>query len=359
MRITFRRSYLQDIRLFQDGIQAFWYLLLFMLALTAPLFIDGYYLDELSFVYIYAIAGLGLMILTGFSGQVSFGHAAFLAIGAYGHTIFYDRYGLPWPVALAAATFVTGLAGLVLGRICSRMHGLYLAIATLAFAIVMERIIGGAGAFTGGHGGMGVPEITLFGVSLRDSWQTYLLNLVMLVLAILLVHNLMRTRSGRALIAIRDSEVSARSLGVNVPFFKAYAFFLSASLTGLAGGLLAQALTYISPETFGTNESIRLLLMIVIGGLGTIHGAVFGAFLIVLLPSVLSLVKTVLPNAIASSGGFDGLAFGLILVAFILFEPHGLYGRWLKIHHYLTHFPMARKNSFQRQKSFLRTERLK
>lgn len=359
MRVTFRRSYLQDIRLFLDGTQAFWYLLIFALALAAPLFIDGYYLDELSFVYIYAIAGLGLMILTGFSGQVSFGHAAFLAIGAYGHTILYDRYGLPWPVALVAAALLTGLAGLALGRICSRMHGFYLAIATLAFAIVIERVLGGAGAFTGGHGGMSVPGVTLFGMTLRDSWQTYILNLAILVLAILLVRNLTRTRSGRALIAIRDSEVSARSLGVNIPFFKAYAFFLSALFTGLAGGLLAHALSYVSPETFGTGESIRLLLMIVIGGLGTIHGAVFGAFLVVLLPSVLSLVKTVLPNAIASSSGFDGLAFGLILVAFILFEPHGLYGRWLKIHHYLDHFPMYRKSSFQRQKSFLRTERLK
>tara|TARA_R110000850_G_scaffold271393_5_gene405675 strand:- start:199 stop:684 length:486 start_codon:yes stop_codon:yes gene_type:complete len=161
------------------------------------------------------------------------------------------------------------------------------------------------------------------------------------------------------MIAIRDSEVSARALGTNVAFFKAYAFFISAVFAGLAGGLLAHAFFYITPETFGMGESIRLLLMIVVGGIGTIHGAVFGAFFIVLLPTVLSWVKIVLPSAVATSGGFDSLAFGLILLGFILFEPDGLYGRWTKIHHYFNVFPMYKKRSFQRQKTFLKTERLR
>ena len=134
---------------------------------------------------------------------------------------------------------------------------------------------------------------------------------------------------------------------------------LAAAFAGLAGALLAHAFFYITPETFGMSESIRLLLMIVVGGLGTIHGAVFGAFFIVLLPTVLSWVKVVLPTTIASSSGFDSLAFGIILLVFILFEPDGLYGRWQKIHHYLDVFPMYKRRSFQRQKSFLKTGRLK
>ena len=239
------------------------------------------------------------------------------------------------------------------------MHGLYLAIATLSIAIVTERLIGGAGDFTGGHRGLSVPEINILGLAIDESWKVYLLNFVIFVGCILIVRNLTRTRSGRAMIAIRDSEVSARALGTNVAFFKAYAFFISAVFAGLAGGLLAHAFFYITPETFGMGESIRLLLMIVVGGIGTIHGAVFGAFFIVLLPTVLSWVKIVLPSAVATSGGFDSLAFGLILLGFILFEPDGLYGRWTKIHHYFNVFPMYKKRSFQRQKTFLKTERLR
>lgn len=359
MRVIFRKSYVQDIRLFRDRVQAFWYLLFLVVALAAPLFLDGYFLDELSFVFIYAIAGLGLMILTGFSGQVSFGQAAFVAIGAYAHTILLSRYGVPWVISLPLAALIAGLVGLAIGRICGRMHGLYLAIATLSIAIVTERLIGGAGVFTGGHRGMPVPAIELFGMAIDESWKSYLLNFTIFVGAILMARNLLRTRSGRALIAIRDSEVSARALGTNVAFFKAYAFFLSASFAGLAGGLLAHAFYYITPETFGMGESIRLLLMIVVGGIGTIHGAVFGAFFIVLLPTVLSWVKVLLPGAISTSGGFDSLAFGLILLGFILFEPDGLFGRWTKIHHYFNVFPMYKRRSFQRQKTFLKTERLK
>lgn len=359
MRVIFRKSYTQDIRLFRDGFQAAWYLLFFALAITAPLYLGGYYLDELSVVYIYAIAGLGLMILTGFSGQVSFGQAAFVAIGAYAHTIMLSRYGVPFILSLPLAALIAGVIGLIIGRVCGRMHGLYLAIATLSIAIVTERLIGGAGDFTGGHRGLPVPGIDIFGLAIDTSWEKYLLNFVIFVGCILMTRNLLRSRSGRAMIAIRDSEVSARALGADVAFFKAYAFFLSATFAGLAGGLLAHAFYYITPETFGMGESIRLLLMIVVGGLGTIHGAIFGAFFIVLLPTFLSLVKVALPTAIAQSGGFDSLAFGLILIGFILFEPDGLYGRWVKIHHYFNVFPMYKKRSFQRQKTFLKTERLK
>jgi len=359
MRVLFRKSYLQDIRLFRDGVQAAWYGAFFCLALSAPLWLDGYFLDELALVYIYAIAGLGLMILTGFSGQVSFGQAAFVAIGAYAHTILMGRYGLPFVLSLPATALIAGLAGAAVGRICSRMHGLYLAIATLSVAIVTERLLGGGGAFTGGHRGLPVPEMTILGLPMDDSWKTYLVNLVLFTGAILLTRNLLRTRSGRALIAVRDSEVSARALGVNVAFFKTWAFFLSAAFAGVAGAMLAHAFYYVTPEVFGMNESIRLLLMVVVGGLGTIHGAVFGAFFIVLLPTMLSLVKVWLPAAIAQSGGFDSLVFGLILLVFILFEPDGLYGRWQKIHHYFSVFPMYRRRSFQRQKTFLKTERLR
>jgi branched-chain amino acid transport system permease protein len=232
MRITFRKSYKQDIRLFRDGAQAAWYLGFLALALIMPMLVDGYYLDELSFVFIYAIAGLGLMILTGFSGQVSFGHAAFVAIGAYAHTILLTRFGVPWVLSVPLAALISGFAGLALGRICSKMHGLYLAIATLAFAIIVERLIGSGGDFTGGHGGMPVPDISLFGVELFESWQKYFVNLTIFVGVLLLVRNLTRSRSGRAMVSVRDSEVSARGLGVDIAFFKAHAFFLSAALAG-------------------------------------------------------------------------------------------------------------------------------
>jgi branched-chain amino acid transport system permease protein len=358
MQIIFKTSYDQDINLLQKRGEYLRVGLVIAAMLAAPLVLDVYYLGELSLLLVYVIAGLGLMILTGYTGQVSFGHAAFMGIGAYGHSILMTN-GLPFLMSLSLTILLTGFIGMLLGRSASKMHGFYLAVATLAFLIIVETLIGEWTDVTGGYAGYAVPDLEIFGFYFYDIWKQYYLYLGLTLLVVLGTANLFRSPTGRSFLAVRDSELSARSLGVNVEWIKIQSFGISAAITGLAGALLAHYLTYLSPETFGVLESLKLLLMIVVGGLGSIPGAIFGAIFVSLLPVVLSILRDVLPVALAQQAGLEPMLFGLIIVIFVIFEPEGINGRWKKLLHFFETFPYYRKASFVRQKSYLKTERMR
>lgn len=358
MQVVFKTSYDQDINLLSKRGEYIRVTALVLLMLAAPLFLDVYYLSELGMLLVYAIAGIGLMLLTGFTGQVSFGHAAFLGLGAYCHSILMT-HGVPFSVSLVITTIFTGMVGMALGRSASRMHGFYLAVATLAFLIIIETVIGEWTSLTGGYAGYIVPELELFGVYLGEAWQQYYLDLALALFVVWATANLMRSPTGRSFVAVRDSELAARSLGVNVEWVKIQSFGISAAITGLAGVLMAHHLAYLSPETFGVLESLKLLLMIVVGGLGSIPGAIFGAIFVSLLPVVLSILRDVLPGAISQQAGLEPMLFGLIIVVFVVFEPDGINGRWKKLLHFFETFPYYRKASFVRQKSYLKTERMR
>lgn len=358
MQVIFKTRYDQDINLLQKTGEYVRVGLLLAFLLAAPLILDVYYLSELGLLLVYVIAGVGLMLLTGFTGQVSFGHAAFLGIGAYCHSILLTE-GVPFLASLVITTAFTGTVGMLIGRSSSKMHGFYLAVATLAFLIIVETVIGEWTALTGGHMGFAVPELEIFGFYLFEVWQQYYLDLALTLFVVWGTANLLRSPTGRAFQAVRDSELSARSLGVNVEWIKVQSFGISAAITGLAGVLLAHHLAFLSPETFGVLESLKLLLMIVVGGLGSILGAVFGAIFVSLLPVALSILRDVLPGFIGEQAGLEPMLFGLIIVIFVVFEPEGINGRWKKLKHYFETFPYYRKSSFVRQKSYLRTERLR
>ncbi|MBW8636327.1 branched-chain amino acid ABC transporter permease [Hoeflea sp. WL0058] len=358
MQVIFRTSYDQDIDHLVDRGEKYRILAAIALALIAPLLVGSYLLSELAIFLVYILAGLGLMVLTGFSGQVSFGHAAFLGIGAYAHSIFLG-YGIPFVVSLPMAGLLSGAIGAALGRAVSRMHGFYLAIATLAFAIVVETVIGEWEQVTGGHMGMQVPALSVFGLELGESWQQYYLILAVVIFFIWGVANLMRSPTGRAMVAVRDSEASARSLGLDTARTKILAFFISALITGVAGGLLAHLLFYLAPESFGVQDSLRLLLMIIVGGLGTITGAVFGAVFVTVLPNIIGVLKQILPDTVANAPGLEQLLFGAIIAGFIIFEPEGLYGRWRKLRLFFETYPYYKKSTFVRQKRYLKTERFR
>jgi branched-chain amino acid transport system permease protein len=328
------------------------------LALLAPLMVSSFYLSEMAIFFCYALAGIGLMVLTGFSGQVSFGHAAFVGIGAYTQAVL-TGLGIPFPVALLAAGLLAGLVGAALGRATSAMHGFYLAIATLAFAIVTESVIGAAEPLTGGHMGLQVPGISVFDWQVTAAWQQYYLYLAVLVFFVWGVANLMRAPSGRAMIAVRDSETSAQSLGLDIRAAKINAFFVSATITGVAGGLLAHQLFYLSPETFGVAMSLKLMLMIVVGGLGTITGAILGAVFVSFLPNVIDALREILPPAIGQQAGLESFVFGAVIAGFVIFEPDGLYGRWRKLRLFIETFPYYKRSTFIRQKRYLKTARLR
>lgn len=358
MRFLFKTHYDQDVRLFKHGGQVFWYGLLLAALLVAPWLLPDYYVSQLVFIWIYAIAAIGLMILVGFTGQVSLGHAAFLAMGAYTEA-YLQQHGWPFALSLTFSALVAGITGIIVGLPALRVKGMYLAIATLAFGFIVEEGVARAESITGGNAGKAIGSLEVFGLPIDSEQRFYYLSLFVLALVVVGVMNLLRSPTGRAFVAIRDSEISAQSMGINLARYKTIAFALSAAVAGIAGALYAHKLRYLSPDQFTFLQSIELLIILVIGGVGSIYGAIFGAAFWIAVQQFIVLAKDWLPPAIAQQTGLQPTVFGLILVAFVLFEPMGLYGRWLKIRTFFQLFPFYRKGLFRRQKSYMKSERLK
>lgn len=358
MRFLFKTDYNQDIRLAKHGGHRFWYSLLGLFLVVAPWVIPEYWLAQLTFVLIYAVVGLGLMLLAGFTGLFSLGHAAFLGVGAYTQAIMVNA-GIPFPLALACAGLLSAAVGMVVGLPALRVKGIYLGMATLAFGFIVEEVIARWEHVTGGNAGLMVQYPALFGWALDSTEEFYFLCLVVTVLATLGIVNLMRSSTGRAFVAIRDSEISAQSMGIQLARYKTLSFALSAALAGVGGALYAHKIQFLSPEQFSIIQSIDLLLMVVIGGLGSIHGAFLGAIFLIVMPQLIALGKDFLPEAIGQAAGLQGAVYGIVLIAFVLFEPMGLYGRWLKVRTWFQLFPFYRKGLFKRQKTFQKSDRLK
>jgi len=365
MRFVFKRSYDADINMFKHKPQAMWYLALLALVAALPWLLDEFFLGEATNVLIWAIAGMGLMLLVGHSGQASLGHAAFMAVGCYANVIMMER-GVPFILSLPLSGIIAGLTGVVVALPVLRLHGIYLAIATLAVSVLTEDFIVIAEPWTGGVVGLVAPPIEIFGYEI-DRYGTptefYFLTLVVTIVVLLGYRNLLRAPLGRAFMAMRDSEISAQAMGVNIKRTKATAFGLSCAATGLAGALLGHYAGAFNHETFNLVLSIQLLLMIVIGGLGSIHGAFFGAIVIGFLPQFIAIARDGISNTFGLGSvtipGIESGVFALILISFILFEPLGIYGRWVKIRTYFELFPFYRKDMFKRQKSYLKTERMR
>jgi branched-chain amino acid transport system permease protein len=381
MRFLFKTDYEDDIKLFPHSGYFVSYGILLVLLLIAPYVLSSYLMSQLVFVCIYATVGVALLILTGFTGQASLGHAAFLAIGAY-TAAYLQKYSVPFPVYFLAAGALTGLIGALVGFPALRLQGIYLVIATISFALIVEEILARWESVTNGNEGMRVKTLSLLGVTVpRDSPAFYFLCLAVLVLTIVGTLNLLRSPTGRAFVAIRDSETAARSMGVNVALYKVKSFAISAAITGFAGVLFAHKLSFISPEMFTLQLSIEFIIVILIGGAFSLHGAVLGAIFVVMLDPLLTYLKDDMPGiiagvaatfgagaataanvqskvaAFASLNGLKGAIYGIIIVLFVLFEPLGLYGRWLKIKLFFQLFPLYKRATFKRQKIYVKSER--
>lgn len=357
MRFIFKTRYDQDIGLFPHSGTVFWYSLLSVALVAAPLLIAPYYVGELSFLFIWSLAGLSLMVLAGYAGLISIGHAAFLGIGAYVHA-YLIRRGVPFLPSMLSAGAAAAAAGIVIGVPAIRMRGLYLAIATLAFSAIAQEVFVRWEALTGGSRGVAVPKPKFFGWDLEGEVGFYYLCLSVLVACILAILNLLRAPTGRAWIAIRDSEIAAQSMGVNLAGYKTLAFAVSAFLAGLAGALFAHKVGYLTPDIFSPILSIQLLMLVMVGGVGSIHGAIFGAIFLVLLPTVIALLRDYMPAGIAQQPALEPGIYGVILVLVVLLEPLGLNGLWRKIKFFFWQFPMYKSATFKRQKTYMRTERL-
>ena len=358
MRFLFKTRYEQDLRLFKDKVSAGWYAALIAVLILAPFILPDYYRTQLVFVFIYSIVGLGLMVLAGFTGQVSIGHAAFLAIGAYAEMVL-QGYGWPFIFSAPAGMLMAGAAGIMIGLPALRLTGIYLAIATMSFGFIVEEVLARWEHVTGGNAGRAVPSLKLVFDKLEGDLPFYYLCLLLVAVIVWLCSNLLRSPTGRAFIAIRDSEVSAQSMGVNLAQYKTKSFAISAAITGLAGALYAHQIKFISPEQFTLAQSIEMLMMLIIGGMGSLHGAVFGAVFIIALPELITIAKDYLPAAVSQQTGLKSVVFGVLIVLFVLFEPMGIYGRWLKIRTYFSLFPLYKKGMFTRQKSYQKSERVR
>ncbi len=358
MQFLFKTRYEQDIRIVRHGGDVFWYGLLLVALVLVPVLSGEFYVGELAGLFIFAIAGVGLMLLTGYTGLVSLGHAAFLGIGAYTNAILLAK-GVPFLVTLPAAAVVAGLAGIAIGIPTLRMSGLYLAIATLAFGGIVGTVLTKWESVTGGFDGFPVKEPVIFGVAMGGPNGVYYLSLGVLVFVIWVAINVLRSPLGRAMVAIRDSEVSAQSMGINLSLYKTIAFGLSAAITGLAGALFAHYTRHLAPDSFDVLLSIQLVTIVFVGGLGSLHGAIFGAMFMRLLPQGIAMIRDDLPGFLGRMPGLEPSVFGLILVLCIMFEPAGINGRWRKLKVYFLSFPLHKATAFRRQKSYAKSERLR
>ncbi len=326
-------SYGEDMAVFRTKTHWFWLLLLLAVLFSMPLFLANYWLSVANLIFITIIAATGLNILTGYCGQLSIGHAGFMAVGAYTSVILTTRFGLPFPLVLLSSGIMAGLIGMLFGISSLRIKGFYLAISTLAAQFIILWVISHWDSVTGGTNGLPVPPAKVLGLVLKSQSDKFYLILIVTIIIIFVAKNLSRTKTGRAFVAIRDNDLAAEVMGVNPFRYKLLAFFTGCFFAGIAGSLFAHWTGYINPESFPFTNSILYIGMIIIGGLGTTVGPIFGVIFIQLLDVLVTHVSPTLQAAFPglSSGFVVGIApmlFGVTIILFIIFEPRGLAHRW-------------------------------
>lgn len=333
---TFRESYYEDIQLFQTIWIRFFVTLFLIVMATLPNWGNPYLVYLVNLSCIAVVAALGLNLLVGFTGQISMCHAAFVAIGAYCTAILSSKAGWPFWLCLSVSGSLAALIGCAIGIPCLRLKGLYLAMATMSFGVVVEFVIITWEDLTGGVRGLSVAKVKLLGFTLDSDTKIYYFLLILTALSILAVKNLVRTRVGRAFVAIRDRDIAAEVIGVNITAYKVLAFTVSSFFAGIAGGMYAYTMGYIQPDLFTLLLSIQYLTMIIVGGMGSILGSIFGAVFIVLIPELIKNLAQFLTLLIpALAGKYDEewniATFGLLIMLFLIFEPSGLNGIWGRI----------------------------
>jgi len=345
-----KRSYYEDVEFFSSGVIIFWFAVLIAFLGLFPFLFKNYYVYVANYIAINIIVVVGLNLLVGYTGHISLGHAGFFAVGAYGTLALMTLANFPFPAALAAAGLIAAALGFLLGLPALRLEGPYLAIATLGFGLTITQVIGKLDLL-GGRMGLHAPELVLFGRHLDTDRELYYLVITLTVLLVLFARNITKTKVGRAFIAIRDAEIAAETIGVNLVYYKTMAFALSAFYAGVAGGLYAFVLRFIEPDLFSMFMSIMFLTMTVVGGLGSIAGPIAGAILlswldlelrnVLSIPYVGQWLKQLSESYFSLTGvsNIQFIIFGAILVLIMIFEPLGLYGFWIRTKKYWKTWP--------------------
>jgi branched-chain amino acid transport system permease protein len=339
---TLRTDFRDDMRLLDSGFVRFWAAAGLILAFLLPLALTNFWTGIANQVFIAVIGALALNLLMGTTGQISLGHAGFLAAGAFTVAALITHFEAPIGVTLLAAAAVGAVLGVLVGLPALRLRGLYLAVSTLAAHFV---IIVGVSQYQSGisyGAGFSIPPPSIFGLEIGSerAWYFFILPLALGVL--LLNLNWLRSAYGRAWMAIRHRDIAAEALGINVALYKLLAFSASTSLTCVAGALWAYHTAFVSVEAFDFDTLIQYLAMVIIGGLGSVLGACLGAFFVVVLPHVISVVAAKIPVLQGLGGQTFDLqvgAFGVVMLLFLIFEPRGLAGIWARVRFYFQLWP--------------------
>ena len=345
-----KRDYYEDVQIFSSGVVVFWFCLGMIFLALFPFLFKNYYVYMANYMAINIIVAIGLNLLVGYTGQISLGHAGFFAIGAYGTIILMTKAHFPFLLALPVSAMATALFGFLLGLPALRLEGPYLSIATLGFGLTITQVIGRI-EFFGGRQGLHAPDLIIGPWHLNTDRDFYFLLIPLTVILTLAARNLTRTKIGRAFVAIRDADIAAETMGVNLTLYKTLAFAVSAFYTGLAGGLYAFVLRFIEPQIFSLLMSIIFLAMVVVGGLGSIFGSIAGACLLSWLDLELRNILSIpylggwleaLSKSYFSITGVSNIQliiYGLIMVMIMLFEPLGIYGFWIRTKIYWKTWP--------------------
>ncbi|HWM87819.1 MAG TPA: branched-chain amino acid ABC transporter permease [Kofleriaceae bacterium] len=339
-------SYASELRLRHTRTEKVRLALVIALLAALPWMLDNYWLSIVNSIGIAVVGAVGLNILVGFTGQISLGQGGFLAVGAFTSALLSGRAGLPIPLSVAAAMLVTAAAGAVIGLPALRLKGLYLAIATLASQQIIEFVIRRWSWLTGGQGFLDVRRLGIFGWEVpRKSFELiwYWVILAVAALGVLAARNLLRTALGRSFMAVRDQDIAASTIGVNLTRAKLTAFALSSGYVGLAGALTAHYTEIVTWERYTIDVSIQYLAMIIVGGLGSIAGSVYGAAFLMLLPPLIAeladSLREMAPFLADQLPAVQVAAVGLVIVLFLLFEPRGLFRLWHRVLEYFRYWP--------------------
>jgi branched-chain amino acid transport system permease protein len=341
----FKTTYAADMTIFDARSTRVTVFLFVCLLFTLPLYSSSYVLDVANRIGIAIIAAIGLNILTGFTGLISLGNAAFMAIGAFTAGYLGTKYSLPFYLCIPLAGLMSAILGMIVGIPSLRIKGLYLAMATLAAHFIVEFVVTKWDSVTGGVSGISIPAPKLGDFVLDSDKKIFCLIYLVMIAAVFFSRNLFRTKPGKAFIAIRDQAISAEVMGVNLLKYKLMSFGISSFFVGTAGALTAYQAKIISPETFPITVAIDHLGMIIIGGMGSIIGSIFGAIFITLLPEILRLVTTALsatyPDLVTVFSSLKELVFGTLVIVFLIFEPAGIAARWHSIKTYWKLYPFS------------------
>ncbi|WP_338499205.1 branched-chain amino acid ABC transporter permease [Delftia tsuruhatensis] len=342
MRIgTLKESYIADAALFDSRTQRIWLAVAGALLVLFPFMASDYWLYLACLVSINVASATGLNILTGYTGLVSLGQAAFMGLGAYTVAIVQARWGTPVLFNLLAGGLVAMLGGIVVGLPSLRVKGLYLAIATIAASFIAHFLFANL-RLTGGTAGLTLQPATVFGVALDTSFRLYWVIVPVTLLMLLGAANLFRTRTGRAFIAIRDRDISAEVLGIPLLRYKLLSFGLSSFYAGVAGGLWAYFFRVVTPESFPLLMSIFFLAAIIVGGMGSILGSILGAVFMTMVPELLKLIVDLLPGGSELTvflSPVRTMVFGLLIIVFLVFEPQGLAQMWRRLRRFFHLWP--------------------